>query len=323
MIRISYVNKISMSFDQLKNYVSSQRLSGISDEKIIESLREKHWHEELITKALKESTYPPKPTPDEVELGTRLLGVRELLAAAWNTLSMNLSAYALVAAATLIAPLLVMAVFLAPLIYDISVLHFSASDFLSKNMIPVVVLHLAIGVITFMLVSFWSSLALYINITHAGQLSVHQSFKRAWERLPGFALIGVLSAFVIILGLIVFIIPGIIFSVYLTFASLAYVVHGARGKSALLSSLTLVHGRWWKTFLRIIVPSLLTGFLASIAGSILPGIGSFAAQVVLTPFTMIYMFILYRNYVAFDKAHPKEEPIDTKALVNELHDSNE
>jgi hypothetical protein len=312
-----------MSFDQLKNYVSSQRLSGASDEKIAEALREKHWHEDLIAKALKESTYPPKPMPDEVELGTRLLSVRELLSASWNTLTLNLSAYVLVAAATLIAPLVVMLIFLAPLIYDVSVLHFSASDFLSKNMIPVVVLHLTIGIITFMLVSFWSSLALYINITHAGQLSVHQSFKRAWERLPGFVLIGLLSALVIILGLIVFIIPGIIFSVYLTFASLVYVVHGARGKSALLSSLTLVHGRWWKTLLRIIVPSLLAGILASIAGSILPGIGTFAAQVVITPFTMIYMYILYRNYVAFDKTHPKEESIDTKTLASELPHTKE
>lgn len=310
-----------MSFDQLKNYVSSQRLSGISDEKIAEALREKHWHEDLITKAIKESAFPPKPTPDEIDLGARLLGVRELLTAAWNTLSGNLSTYALCAAATLVAPLVTIGIFLAPIVYDISVLHFSLNDFLSKNMIPVVVLHLALGIITFMLVSFWSSLALYINIIHEGQITVNQSFKRAWERLPGFVLIGILSALIILLGLIVFIVPGIIFSVYLTFASLAYVVHGARGKSALLSSLTLVHGRWWKTFLRILVPSLLTALLAGIANSILPGVGGFVAQVVITPFTMIYMFILYRNYTAFDKAHPKEELIDAAGLTDVLHES--
>lgn len=307
-----------MSFDQLKNFVSSQRLSGVADERITELLREKHWNEELITQALAESASAPKPTPSELELSSRFLSVKELLIASWNTLKANFSSYVITAIATMIAPLIVFVIFLAPIVYDITVLHFTSGDFLSKSLLPIVILHSLLGLITLILVSLWGSLALLTVVAHEGQITLAHAYKRAWERLPGFALISLLSALITLLGLIVFIIPGIIFSLYLTFASLAYVVHGARGKSALLSSVTLVHGRWWKTLWRIFVPSVIGAFIIGMAGSILPGTGSFVAQIIVTPFTIIYSFILYQNYMAYNKAHPKEESIDMKDISQEV-----
>lgn len=307
-----------MSFDQLKNYVSSQRMLGSSDEAITKSLREKHWHDELITKALTEVASAPKPGSSEVDLSTRLLSVSELLTASWSTLSGNFITYVLSTIAMFIGPMIVFIIFIAPIIYDVAVLHFTVSDFLSKSMIPIVVLHGVLGLLTLVLVALWSKLALYTTIVHGGRITLHQAFKRAWERLPGYTLVGVLTALVIIVGLLFFILPGIIFSVYLTFATLGYVVHGARGKSALLGSITLVHGRWWKTFWRILALGLIAFLVATIAASILPGIGGMIAQIIMTPFAVIYAYILYNNYVAFDKAHPKEEKIDVAAVTAEV-----
>jgi hypothetical protein len=152
-------------------------------------------------------------------------------------------------------------------------------------------------------------------------MTVNQAFKRAWERLPGFTLIGVFSAIIVLLGFVVFFIPGIIFSIYLTFASLAYVVHGSRGKSALLSSLTLVHGRWWKTFWRLIAAGVLSYLVSVAAASILSVFGAIIAKIVLTPLTLIYIYVMYQNYMAFDKAHPKEELVDAKEIAVAVDDT--
>jgi hypothetical protein len=307
-----------MSFDQLKNYVNSQRLSGTPDEQIVASLREKRWHEELIARALKESDKPPKPTPAEAEIASRLFSVRELISASWSTLTEQFSLYVLCTLATIFAPIGVFVIFIAPIIYDVFVLHFNATDFISKSMLPVVILHFALGIITLILVALWGSLALYTIAAHEGKITLGHAFKRAWERLPGFIWVGLLSSITIILGLFVFIIPGLIFSVYLTFTALAYVVHGSRGRSALLASITLVHGRWWKTFWRIFAPSLLMALFMSIAGAILPGVGGFAAEVIVTPFMIIYYYHLYQNLVAFSKAHPKEEKVNIDEIAQQV-----
>ncbi len=307
-----------MSFDELKNYVSSQRLSGKNDTEIKAALDEKHWHKDLIEKALKESAIPPEPKLSEERLDTRLLSMSELFRAAWEALTKHLSLYVLAATTTLLAPMLALIVFLAPIIYDIRILHFTTADFFSRSMLPIVVLHAAIGILTIALIAFWSSLALYTIAVHDGMITLRHAFARSWERLPGFAWIGVLSGIIVILGLFVFIIPGIIFSIYLTFASLAYVVHGARGRSALLQSVTLVHGKWWRTFLMVLLPSFVTALIISFAGSILPGIGNFIAQVIVTPFMTIYALILYKNYFAFKKAHEVEAEEDLSALTKAL-----
>ncbi|HXK38290.1 MAG TPA: hypothetical protein VJ579_04460 [Candidatus Paceibacterota bacterium] len=310
-----------MSFDQLKNFVTTQRLSGVSDENIKIALREKHWREDLIAKSFEEEVNPPRPTSSELDLSTKLLTVGELVPAAWNLFMKNAKAYMLCSFATMLAVLLTIALFVAPIIYDVFVLRFTFNDFTSSSVLPILILHSTIGLLSLIIVSLWGTLALYTIVAHEGEMTVRHAFKRAWERLPGFFLIGILTTLITLAGFIVFFIPGLIFSVYLSFASLAYVVHGSRGKAALLSSLTLVHGRWWKTFWRILSGGVLAYCVSVVASSILPGLGAIIAKIVLSPMMLAYMYVIYQNYMAFDKAHPKEEVVDAREIEAEVHKS--
>lgn len=307
-----------MSFDQLKTYVTTQRLAGVSDEHIITALREKHWHEDLITKAIATGNETPEPWGSELKLDTRLLSVFELIASAWNAFTAQLRNYILTTLIAMIIPLGVISIFILPIIYDVLVLHFTAADFISKAMLPIVVIHSVLGALALILVMLWGTLALYTTVVHDGTLSPKLAFKRAWERLPGFTFVGILTTLITLIGFATLIIPGIIFAVYLSFASFAYVAHGARGKAALFSSLALVHGRWWRTLWMIIAPVVLAIIPLAILGAILPGAGEFLGRIILTPLTMIYMFMLYQNLTAYDKSHPKEEQVDKDELKKEI-----
>ncbi len=75
--------------------------------------------------------------------------------------------------------------------------------------------------------------------------------QEAWRRSKGKAWsmfwIGLLSAFVLFGGYMLLLVPGIILSVSIAFASWALVRDGLRGRDALVRSAQLVKGDWWWT----------------------------------------------------------------------------
>jgi MFS family permease len=81
--------------------------------------------------------------------------------------------------------------------------------------------------------------------------------------LPAF-IASVLTALAVLGGLILFIIPGIIFSVWFAFALYSVALDGQKNTDALRFSKKLVQGRWWAAFLRILLPALLFIFITGI-----------------------------------------------------------
>ena len=79
-----------------------------------------------------------------------------------------------------------------------------------------------------------------------------------------------LTILVIIGGTLLFIVPGIIFTVWFMFTSYAVMFEGFRGRAALAESKRLVDGRFWSVAWRISLPlmvfSLATSFTAYLAG---------------------------------------------------------
>ena len=74
----------------------------------------------------------------------------------------------------------------------------------------------------------------------------------------GFFWVGILSALVVFGGTLLFVIPGIIVSIYVYFTQYVYVTEGTRGMAAILRSVQLSTGYWWALFWR----SLVIGFLS-------------------------------------------------------------
>lgn len=82
-------------------------------------------------------------------------------------------------------------------------------------------------------------------------------------------IVSILSALAVLGGLLLFIIPGIIFSIWFAFAVYALVLDGKRNVSALVASKALVKGRWFAVATRLGIPAILFAAAAIIAQNII------------------------------------------------------
>jgi len=115
--------------------------------------------------------------------------------------------------------------------------------------------------------------------------------------------------------LLLFIIPGLIYSVFWGFAIYAVILNNKAGKEALNYSKSIVKGRWWKTFWYFIVFTFLMFLMAFAAGGVLgflPDRGVFVIisdtliDVVFAFFTVVFTIF----FINFDhtKIVAKEAP---------------
>jgi hypothetical protein len=126
---------------------------------------------------------------------------------------------------------------------------------------------------------------------------------------PLFAAV-VLAAAGVLLGLILFIVPGVFLAVRWYFVPQAVVIEGARGAGALSRSGQLVQGRWWRTLglvalanLAVAIPGLLvlapfTALADSTDRAVWELVGSIVATSITTPFLALYSTLLYYDLVA-------------------------
>lgn len=115
--------------------------------------------------------------------------------------------------------------------------------------------------------------------------------------IPAF-LATTLSAIFVMLGIVLFIIPGLIFSIWFAFSIHEAVINEKKVVDALKSSKELVTGRWiavfWRLLVGIIVFGIATAITASIVGSILGVITSGIAKdsSIYTPVRIIVSLIV-------------------------------
>lgn len=158
----------------------------------------------------------------------------------------------------------------------------------------------------------------------------------AWSFLPSFLLIMVLTLITSAVGFVLLIVPGIWISHLLGFSMFLMLEDGIKGTKALSASATLVKGRWFPSFGRLILPGLILvgvvfmmyivmaiGFMLGIGGAaflsntgggeivmIALGILVFlimiafylAILLVWTPFYMVYITKLFHNMKATQDA---------------------
>lgn len=137
-------------------------------------------------------------------------------------------------------------------------------------------------------------------------------------------LIYVLSGLLLLGGLLFFIIPGIILAISITFAQYVYVDENKKGMDALLTSGSLVRGRWFKTvgkivkfvvltFIPLFVFGVLFGMVTLFTGEgpvIILG-GELLAQAVSAVISVISLHAMYHLYVAL-KQQPTNETVVTR-----------
>lgn len=125
-----------------------------------------------------------------------------------------------------------------------------------------------------------------------------EAFGIARRKLWAYVWLLSLSGFMILGGYLLFLIPGVIFTVWFWYAPYVLAVEGAHGMKAMIRSREYVRGRWWGTFVQ-----LLLLLLCQMAVNIIPIAGVILA-IAFIPFTMIYVGQAYRYG---KRIHPEAE----------------
>ncbi|GAI56590.1 unnamed protein product, partial [marine sediment metagenome] len=118
--------------------------------------------------------------------------------------------------------------------------------------------------------------------------------KEGWSKYWPFFWVSLLTGLVIGLGFLLFILPGIIFVIWLAFSVYTVICEDKKGFKALSRSRELVKGHWWATAKRIFALMIIT-FPLSLGAQSIPYLGQFAYMILFTPFSIIYSYLIYQN----------------------------
>ncbi len=107
--------------------------------------------------------------------------------------------------------------------------------------------------------------------------------------------VAALTALTVLAGFVLFIIPGIIFSVWYSFSTFVLVTEQKKGWSALQRSKELVKGKWWAVAGRIGALALVMIIIMAILNSISSSLADIANVFILSPVSFAYSFLLYED----------------------------
>jgi len=131
-------------------------------------------------------------------------------------------------------------------------------------------------------------------------LDLEQSYRFGFARLGPILVVSILVGLATLLGLIVFIIPGIYIGVRLAVSIQALVVEDRRGTEAMRRSWALVGGHWWHAAFTLLVGALITGVVNAVitapfsAGAwFIQGIAAAVATTVTLPYGALVGVLLY------------------------------
>ena len=141
------------------------------------------------------------------------------------------------------------------------------------------------------------------------QLDWRESLRFAAARLRSLIWLAVLFGFLVVLGMLACLLPGVYFSVAWAVAIPVLLFEGAPGRAALKRSRALVEGRWWPSAGVLVVAFFLTAIVGAAFGGILGAavasvdndvvsalgraLGNVAASVLTTPFLAAVTTVLY------------------------------
>ena len=172
--------------------------------------------------------------------------------------------------------------------------------------------------------SLLAQLTFFILMTQPRESSPSEAWARTPALILPFIWILILSALITVGGFALFIIPGIILSIWLSQSMYTMIAEDKRGLTALATSWERVSGHWWGVlwrmmvvaFVAIIVSLLVSLIVTSVGNSFLP---SFVLNLfqffVLTPIVGIYSYLLYADL----RRLKSEVDVTTPAFATKRH----
>lgn len=135
----------------------------------------------------------------------------------------------------------------------------------------------------------FSCFGAFLHAVADSQLPFRESLEKGRSIALPLLWVGLLTGFIISGGFLLFIIPGIIFTVWFFFAQFVLVNENLRGIGSLLKCREYVRGEWFNVALR-----LLLVWAGSVLLGIIPLVGPILS-IAFLPYVMIFHYLLYRD----------------------------
>jgi len=147
--------------------------------------------------------------------------------------------------------------------------------------------------------------ALVNAVSAASDPGPGNAYKAASNRLGALVWTAILGGIIIVVGFIVFIVPGIILAVWYCLAAVIVMLEGKSGFAALKASKAYVSGRWGKVawylvvlVLVIIGVAILVGIASAILSFVSPYLGAvlnLIFNIAIVPLGAAYSYVLYET----------------------------
>ena len=232
---------------------------------------------------------PPSP------VGGALLGVGSLFRAAWRLYRSRLKTF-----------LGVMAVPVAAVL--IFILVPALSQFFSKSAgagVVLIILFL-LFVLLMIVIYLWAVAALFKAVVESEQgIGIKDAYLSAWRegRVSSLFWVNFVNGIMVGGAFMLFIVPGVIFSVWFSQGPFVVMTDRERGLNALLKSREYVRGRWWGILWRnlcmlvlvYLASFILTLLAKELGGQLAANIFSWILTIFTTPFVVCYDYLLFKN----------------------------
>ena len=138
---------------------------------------------------------------------------------------------------------------------------------------------------------FWGLSAVICAVSDE-TLGIRDSLEAGSKKLWSFIWIFTILSYIVTGGFLLFVIPGIIFSIWFFFSQFILAREDERGMNALLKSKEYVKGYWFDVFLRMLIIWIISAVIGGI-----PFVG-WILSLFFMPFAMIFSFLVYEDLKA-------------------------
>ena len=280
-----------MTDPKLAEYISAHLKNGESKEHIKKTLLETGWMPDAVSEALA-SVGAEGDVPLTSHGAAYLKNAGDLLGDAYGIFRQRYQILLRISAVMMAPMLLVSAFFEKNILYSV----------MKTFGIGLTALFGIVLIVLLFIISIWGQIALMYAVKEK-ELGATHAFNLAWHKIGPYWWVALLTGFLSIGGFLLFVIPGVLFAIWFSMAYFVLVAEDEKGMNALLKSREYVKGKAWSVFWRYLILFFFTllvfipvgilfgGFPDPWNGVIMQSIVSFFA----TPFSVAYLFLIYRN----------------------------
>ncbi len=179
--------------------------------------------------------------------------------------------------------------------------------------LPLLSLLIVLGVVVFLGFIYYAvrtQIGLMLYFERSESVPAQEVFSDTKNYFWRFLGVTLLNALLVLLWGLLFIIPGVVFSIYYTFGTMVLLFEGLAAKAALNRSQELVRGYWWAVLGRFILLGLIYMVLALVLSvpnlwlplnSVYSAVWGGIVQVInflIGPLFGVYSYLIYKNLVA-------------------------